>query len=46
MYQSLRSNNFEVEIENEDYMFESDLICPDFEKYSQWGKLIKKIISI
>ncbi len=46
MYQSLRSNNFEVEIENEDYMFESDLICPDFEKYSQWSKLIKKIISI
>jgi hypothetical protein len=46
MYQSLRSNNFEVEIENEDYMFESDLIYPDFEKYSQWSKLIKKIISI
>jgi hypothetical protein len=46
MYQSLRSNNFEVEIENEDYMFESDLIYPDFENYSQWSKLIKKIISI
>jgi hypothetical protein len=42
MYQSLRSNNFQIDIENEEYMFE-DVGVWD---YTNWTKLLKKIISI
>jgi hypothetical protein len=42
MYQSLRSNNFEVDVTNEEYMFE----YVGTNDYKQWGKLFKKIISI
>jgi hypothetical protein len=42
MYQSLRSNNFEVDVTNEEYMFE---YVGDVD-YKQWDKLFKKIISI
>jgi hypothetical protein len=42
MYQSLRSNNFEVDVTNEEYMFEY-VVDVD---YKQWDKLFKKIISI
>ena len=42
MYQSLRSNNFEVDVTNEEYMFE---YVGDAD-YKQWNKLFKKIISI
>jgi hypothetical protein len=43
MYQSLRSNNFEIDVTNTKYMFE--YIGKEF-NYKQWNKLFKKIISI
>jgi hypothetical protein len=42
MYQSLRSNNFEVDVTNKEYMFE----YVGKTQYKQWNKLFKKIISI
>ena len=42
MYQALRSNNFEVDVTNEEYMFE----YVGDNDYKQWDKLFKKIISI
>ena len=42
MYQSLRSNNFEIDVTNGDYMFE----YVGDNDYKQWDKLFKKIISI
>jgi hypothetical protein len=42
MYQSLRRNNFEIDVTNEEYMFE--YISQN--EYKQWNKLLKKIISI
>jgi hypothetical protein len=43
MYQSLRSNNFEIDIANFDMEY-----CPtaNYENYKNWNKLFKKIISI
>jgi hypothetical protein len=42
MYQTLRSNNFEIDVTNEEYMFE----YIGNNDYKQWDKLFKKIISI
>ena len=42
MYQSLRSNNFEIDVTNEEYMFE----YIGQNEYKQWNKLFKKIIAI
>ena len=42
MYQSLRSNNFEIDVTNEKYMFE----YIGNNEYKQWNVLLKKIISI
>ena len=42
MYQALRSNNFEVDVTNKEYMFE----YIGTNDYKQWSKLLKKIISI
>jgi hypothetical protein len=43
MYQSLRSNNFEIDIANFDMEY-----CPtaNYENYKNWNKLFKKILSI
>jgi hypothetical protein len=43
MYQSLRSNNFEIDVTQCEYMFE--YIGKEF-GYKQWNKLFKKIIAI
>jgi len=43
MYQSLRSNNFEIDVTEPEYMFE--YIGKEF-GYKQWSKLLKKIIAI
>jgi hypothetical protein len=43
MYQSLRSNNFEIDVTNQEYMFE--YVGKEID-YKQWNKLLKKIISI
>jgi hypothetical protein len=42
MYQALRSNNFKVDVTNDEYMFE----YINNNVYKQWNKLLKKIISI
>jgi hypothetical protein len=42
MYQTLRSNNFEIDVTNEKCMFE----YIGNNDYKQWNKLFKKIISI
>ena len=42
MYQSLRGNNFEIDVTNEEYMFE----YVGDNDYKQWNKLLKKIVSI
>ena len=42
MYQALRSNNFEIDITNEKYIFE----YIGNNEYKQWNMLLKKIISI
>jgi hypothetical protein len=42
MYQSLRSNNFEIDVTNDKYMFE----YIGKNEYKQWNKLFKKIISV
>jgi hypothetical protein len=42
MYQAIRRNNFQIDIEDERFMIEND----GFEDYGQWNKLFKKIISI
>jgi hypothetical protein len=43
MYQSLRSNNFEIDVTEPNYMFE--YIGKEL-GYKQWNKLFKKIIAI
>jgi hypothetical protein len=42
MYQALRRNNFEIDVTNDEYMFE----YIGQNEYKQWNKLFKKIISI
>jgi hypothetical protein len=42
MYQALRSNNFEIDIKNEEFMIEKI----GEGEYSQWKELFKKIITI
>jgi len=42
MYQALRSNNFEMDVTNKEYVFE----YVGKNNYKQWNKLFKKIISI
>ena len=42
MYQAIRRNNFQIDIEDDRFMIEND----GFEDYGQWNKLLKKIISI
>ena len=42
MYQAIRSNNFQIDIDDDRFMIEND----GFEDYGQWNKLFKKIISI
>jgi hypothetical protein len=42
MYQALRTNNFKVDVTNDEYMFE----YINNNVYKQWNKLLKKIISI
>jgi hypothetical protein len=45
MYQSIRRNNFQIDVDNIDYQFQ---YCPtaNYENYKNWDKLFKKIISI
>ena len=42
MYQAIRRNNFQIDVDNPEYMIKND----GFYDYGQWNKLLKKIISI
>jgi len=46
MYDSLKQNNFKIDINNFEFMFERNQTEPDYTNYKKWNKLIKKIISI
>ncbi len=46
MYKELKKNNFKIDLKNKDYMFEEGATQPEFNRYRNWNKLIKKIISI
>jgi hypothetical protein len=46
MFNVLRKSNFKIDINRPDFMFEINLITPDYNNYKKWGLLSKKIISI
>lgn len=46
MYESLRKTKFIIDLDETDYLFEKNIPQPEFRRYKQWNKLIKKIISI
>jgi hypothetical protein len=46
MYTSLEKTDFKIDISNDNYMFESDGIYPEFKRYQKWNILINKITSI
>ena len=46
MFNNLRKTQFKVDISNKEYMIELSDGQPEFRRYTQWNKLIKKIISI
>jgi hypothetical protein len=46
MYEELKKSDFLINLDNHEYMIESDGYDGKYEKYKQWNKLIKKIISI
>jgi hypothetical protein len=46
MYKELNKTNFKIDLLNPDFMFELGLDKPEYNRYKNWNKLIKKIISI
>ena len=46
MYKALSKTKFKIDLENKDYMFESNQVRPKYDEYRNWNKLYKKIISI
>jgi hypothetical protein len=46
MYKELKKTNLIIDLMNPEYMFELGLTYPDYDRYKNWNKLIKKIISI
>ena len=46
MYKELKKTNFKIDLLKPEYMFELGLTNPEYNKYKNWNKLIKKIISI
>ena len=46
MYEGIRKNKFKINLDKSEFMFELGLIYPNFDEYTNWNKLIKKIISI
>jgi len=46
MYKELKKTNLIIDVMNPEYMFELGLTYPDYDRYKNWNKLIKKIISI
>ena len=46
MYLNLRKSKFKIDVSHKDFMIEHSYGEPEFKRYKQWNKLIKKIISI
>ena len=46
MYLNLRKSKFKIDVNHKDFMIEHSYGEPEFKRYKQWNKLIKKIISI
>lgn len=46
MYKNLRRQQFKIDTNNTDFMFESTKGFADFNEYKNWNKLINKIVSI
>ena len=46
MYSKLLKTKFQINMNDPDFMFEFGLTYPEFNRYRNWNKLIKKIISI
>ena len=46
MYNNLRNTKFKIDTTNKEYMIELSDGQPEFRRYTQWNKLIKKIKSI
>jgi len=47
MYESLKENDFKVNVKNKEFMFEHSPVTDcSYRTYSQWNKLMKKIVSI
>ena len=46
MFDSLRKSKFKIDLDNPDFMFESSDGYAEYQRYKQWNKLVKKIISI
>lgn len=46
MYNQLKENNFKININNPEFMFEMSNGATKYKEYKQWDKLIKKIVTI
>ena len=46
MYKELNKTNFKIDLDKPEFMFEKGLDKPEFDRYRNWNKLIKKIISL
>lgn len=46
MFKELKKNNFKIDMDNQEFMFEKGLVYPEFKAYKNWNKLFKKIVSI
>jgi hypothetical protein len=46
MYDKLRKSKFKIDLNNPEFMFDTNGGESKFRKYKQWNKLLKKIISI
>jgi hypothetical protein len=46
MYEELKKSDFLINLDNPEYMIDVDGYNGKYEKYKNWNKLIKKIISI
>ena len=46
MYENLRKSKFKIDLNRSEYYFELGLTQPEFNRYTNWDKLIKKIMSV
>jgi hypothetical protein len=46
MYKELKKTNFKIDLVKSEFMFELELITPQYSHYKNWNKLINKIITI